>query len=107
MYCGNGEIQQAPEGFDRSARSFFGAMVGFIILDLILLCCLLNPFSGLAPSTHAYPLLDRQAIMTTAAVDDSKAPDKPSPLGAPLHAARSTSAHDRIRATPAFVEVEK
>jgi len=107
MYCGNGELEQ-PSGFDRSARSFFGAMVGFIVLDLILLCWLLNPFSGLTRDTHAYPLVDRHAMLAALADDDVNTAVKPSPLGAPLHvAARKYSARTRLNTTPAVVEVNK
>src|SRR5436305_2884026 len=101
MYCGNGELEQ-PSGFDRSARSFFGAMAGFIVLDLVLLCWLLNPFSGLAPEMHSYPLLDRHAI--TIATDQTAvtAADKPSPLGTPLHTkTRRSASRNRINSTPA------
>jgi len=83
-------------------------MAGFIVLDSVLLLWLLNPFAGLAPRTHAYPLVDRAAI---AAIENSApagAVNKPSPFGS---AAKATGgrggASAAMRTAPAFVEVNR
>src|SRR5579884_3070880 len=108
MYDALQTVNAGGETFDRSARSFFGAMAGFIVLDSVLLLWLLNPFAGLAPRTHAYPRVDRAAI---AAIENSApagAVNKPSPFGS---AAKATGgrggASAAMRTAPAFVEVNR
>jgi len=88
---------------EHSARSFFGVLVGLVVLDVILLFCLLNPFTRLNAQSRRYPLVDRAAMAT---VDDNALPPaKPSPLGD--DAAASERAPSSIIPAPALIEVNK
>ena len=105
MYKGTSTLKRGYQALDRPARSFFGALLGFVILDAVVLLFLLNPFAGLAPRTHvAYPLLDQAAIAAVASAPDTPA-DKPSPF--PQATAAKGSAAKPMQAAPAFVEVNR
>jgi len=107
MYDALQTVNAGGETFDRSARSFFGAMAGFILLDAVLLLWLLNPFAGLAPRNRAYPLVDRTAVAAFSTTQQASV-DKPSPFGTHSKPAASKVAARRgIATAAAFVEVDK
>jgi len=91
----------AARPIDGSARSFFGVLVGLIVVDVILLFCLLNPFTRLNSGLRSYPLVERAASLAMGR--DAKDAPKPSPFGL---RERST-ASSTVMTTPAFLEVNK
>jgi hypothetical protein len=105
MYDALLSFERDRRGLDRSTRSFFGAMAGFILLDAALLLWLVNPFAGLAPRTHTYPLLDQAAVASMVGSAKDVA-DKPSPFAMAQRAtAARGGAGNAMRTAPAFVEV--
>jgi hypothetical protein len=93
--------ENAVDKQDRSGRSFFGAMAGFVALDVVLLGCLLSPVAGLRAAPHAYRLTDRPIFLATPGATADL--NKPSPVG---DSPRATKI-DSVVASPAFVGVEK
>lgn len=79
-------------------------MAGFVILDLVLLCCLLTPVTGLNAAPHFYRLTDRP-IFVDSGLRTTDVP-KPSPVGFAVRPA-APSTHGGIVSTPALVGVNK
>ena len=90
------------ENHDRSGRSFFGALAGFVALDAVLLVCLLSPITGLKAAPRVYRLTERPIFSSSPSRDIAR----PSPFPDAVRVQLQQSASGSM-GTPAFVEVGK